>query len=93
MVRQRSAKPSNGVTPDAGSNPAMYSTMNNWEILKQKLDEQIKDCKKYGYRFQRPYREVLKMMDAIEKGTQDELKPNNCLWKTEEEIKRIKDEM
>ena len=93
MVRQRSAKPSNGVIPDAGSNPAMYSTMNNWEILKEKLNEQIVDCRKYGSRFQRPYREVLKMMAAIENGTQDELKPCNCSWKTEEEIKKLyKDE-
>ena len=89
MVRQRSAKPSNGVTPDAGSNPAMYSTMNNWEILKEKLNEQIVDCRKYGSRFQRPYREVLKMMAAIENGTQDELKPCNCSWKTQEEIDKI----
>lgn len=51
------------------------------------------DCKRYGYRFQRPYREVLKMMAAIENGTQDELKPCNCMWKTEDEIKEIyKDE-
>lgn len=52
------------------------------------LNEQIVDCRKYGSsRFQRPYYEVLKVMEAIENGTQDELKPNNCVWKTEEEIK------
>lgn len=61
---------------------------NNWGILKEKINEQIADCGKYGSRFQRPYREVLKMMAAIENGTQEELKPNNCLWKTEEEIKQ-----
>lgn len=61
--------------------------MNNWSILKQKINEQIADCRKYGSKFQKPYYEVLKMMKAIENGTQDELKPHNCIWKTEEEIK------
>ncbi len=67
----------------------MNNIKNNlfWNILKEKLSEQIEDCKKYGCRFQRPYCEVLKMMEAIENGTQDELIPNNCIWKTEEEIK------
>lgn len=52
------------------------------------LKEQIADSKKYyGSRFPRAYYEVLKVMEAIENGTQDKLKPNNCLWKTEEEIK------
>ena len=64
-----------------------------WIMLKRKLDEQIEDCGKYGSRFQRPYREVLKMMTAIENGTEDELIPNNCVWKTKEEIEEIyKDE-
>ena len=63
--------------------------MDNWEILKEKLNEQIADCRKYGSRFQRPYREVLKMMAAIENGTQDVLKPCNCSWKTQEEIDKI----
>lgn len=67
--------------------------MDNWNILKEKLNEQIVDCGKYGSRFQKPYREVLKMMTAIENGTQDKLKPNNCLWKTDEEIKKIMEEM
>lgn len=67
--------------------------MENWKILKEKLNEQIADCRKYGSRFQRPYREVLKMMTAIENGTQDDLIPNNCQWKTEDEIKELyKDE-
>lgn len=60
-----------------------------WNILKRKLDAQIEDCGKYGGRFQRPYREVLKMMEAIENGTEDELIPNNCVWKTKEEIEEI----
>ena len=63
--------------------------MDNWNILKEKLNEQIADCRKYGSRFQRPYREVLKMMEAIENGTEDELIPNNCVWKTKEEIEEI----
>lgn len=57
-----------------------------WNILKEKINEQIVDCKKYGSRFQRPYYEVLKMMNAIENGTEDTLIPNNCVWKTEKEI-------
>ena len=57
----------------------------DWNILKEKLDEQIADCRRYGSRFQRPYREVLKVMDAIENGTQDDLMPYNCTWKTVEE--------
>ena len=74
---------------DVGSNPTMYSTMDNWEVLKKMLEEQIVDCRHYGSRFQRPYREVLKVMKAIEEGKQDELKPNNCTWKTQEEIDKF----
>ena len=66
--------------------------MDNWSILKEKINEQLADCKKYGSRFPVPYREVLKMMEAIENGTQDELKPYNCVWRTEEEIKTSRDD-
>ena len=65
--------------------------MEKWDILKEKLNEQIADSNRYGFRFSRPYREVLKMMTAIENGTQDTLKPNNCLWKTEEELNNEKE--
>ncbi len=66
--------------------------MDNWNILKEKLNEQIKDCGRYGSRFQKPYYEVLKVMEAIEKGRQDNLKPYNCLWKTEKEINELRKE-
>ena len=58
----------------------------NWSILKEKIQEQIKDCKRYGGRFAVPYYEVLKMMGAIENDTENELVPYNCLWKTKKEI-------
>ena len=63
--------------------------------LKERLGEQLADIKKhYGSSgnwgtCSRCYREVLKLIDAIEKGTDRNLKVWNCGWHTEEEIKRI----
>ena len=64
----------------------------NWSILKEKIEEQIKDCKKYGSRFSIPYYEVLKMMDAIENGTENEFVPNNCLWKLKSELNNTEED-
>ena len=64
----------------------------NWNILKEKIQEQIKDCKRYGSRFSVPYYEVLKMMDSIENGTENELVPYNCLWKKKSELNNIEED-
>ena len=66
-----------------------------WEILKRKLQEQKKDCRKHSgssglYSVcSRCYSEVLKIMDAIENGTESELKPFNGVWHTDEEIAEL----
>lgn len=54
-----------------------------WNTLKNILDEQIKDCKKYGDRFAKPYRYVRYLMDLIEieNGKIDGIYPDNCLWR------------
>ena len=57
------------------------------------LNEQIEDVKQYHERtFNPAYREVLKVMEAIEQGTEDILIPYNCMWKTKEYIEQIKKE-
>ena len=69
--------------------------MDNWEILKEKINEQLKDIRHHSgisgnwNTCGRMYMEVLKMMNAIEKGKQNELVPHNCMWKTKEEIEDI----
>lgn len=63
--------------------------------LKERLVEQLADIKKhYGSSgnwstCSRCYREVLRLIDAIENGTDKGLKAWNCGWHTEEEINRI----
>lgn len=65
---------------------------NNWQKLKDKLNEQISEINEHSgssgssNASKRSYYEVLKMMDYIEQGKQNELIPYNCLWKTQEEI-------
>jgi hypothetical protein len=65
---------------------------NNWQKLKDKLNEQISEINEHSgssgssNASKRSYYEVLKMMDYIEQGKQNELIPHNCLWKTQEEI-------
>lgn len=53
----------------------------NWNTLRNMLDEQIKDSKKYGERFAKPYRQVRCLMDLIENGKIDGIYPDNCLWR------------
>lgn len=63
-----------------------------WETLKSKIQEQNKECLNHRgssgtYSVcSRCYNEVLKLMDAIENGTESELKPFNGVWHTDEEI-------
>lgn len=69
-----------------------------WEKLRDKIEAQLEDISRHGgasgtngtcYRI---YREVLKMMDAIDLGSEDTLLPYNCVWKTESEIKEIRED-
>ncbi len=59
----------------------------NWDILKEKIQEQLDDinrhrgCSGSWNTCGKMYREVLKMMSAIENGVENELKPDNCIWK------------
>ena len=65
----------------------------HWEKLKSKLNDQLADIRKHGGSSGtwsvcgRMYREVLKVMEAIESGRDSELIPFNCCFKTEKEIK------
>lgn len=66
-----------------------------WNKLREKICDQLSDIGKHkgcsgswGVSG-RMYREVLKVMDAIEHGTEDELIPFNACFKTEEEIQEL----
>lgn len=69
---------------------------NNWKTLRNMLLEQLEDIRhKRGSSgnystCSKCYNEVLKVMDAIDNNTQNLLHPFNCVWKTDEEMKEIK---
>lgn len=62
--------------------------MENWNILKERLTEQIEDCRKHEGSsgswnvITRVYRAVLGEMERIENGTYADYKPMNGLWGT-----------
>ena len=62
--------------------------MENWDILKERLTEQIEDCRKHAGSsgswnvITRAYRAVLCEMERIEDGTYKDYKPMNGLWGT-----------
>lgn len=61
--------------------------MDNWERLKERLREQISDCNKHRGASgnwgtsARLYGEVLREMNRIENGNENDFKPMNGLWK------------
>ena len=71
--------------------------MENWELLKQKLNEQLTDIDKHSGASgnwsvcRRIYNEVLNMMTAIEQKRSEELLPFNGVWHTKEEMQHIFD--
>ena len=69
--------------------------MDKWETLKKIIKTQVEFCERrvgasgmWG-NTARIYREVLKMMDRIDDGTEHNYVPFNGLWKTEEDIKEL----
>ena len=62
--------------------------MENWNILKERLTEQIEDCRKHvgssgsWNALTRAYNAVLDEMERIENGTYTDYKPMNGLWGT-----------
>ena len=66
--------------------------MEKWEKLKLKINEQLEDirnhrgCSGTWTQCANMYHEVLKVMEAIEHGTEDMLVPNNCKFKTRAQI-------
>ena len=69
--------------------------MDNWELLKQKLHEQLTDIDKHRGASgnwnvcRRMYNEVLAMMTAIEQKRSENLLPFNGVWHTKEEIQEL----
>lgn len=67
----------------------------HWQKLKEKLNAQLVDIARHSGSSgtwqvcARMYREVLKVMSAIETGEEDCLIPFNCCFKTQEEIKEV----
>ena len=71
---------------------------NNWEILKERIREQISDCNKHRGASgnwgtcARLYGEILREMNRIENGHEKDFVPFNGLWKTKDEINAIVNE-
>ena len=66
-----------------------------WETLKKIIETQVEFCERrvgasgtWG-NTARIYREVLKMMDKIDEGTEYNYIPYLGLWKTEDEVKEM----
>lgn len=53
----------------------------NWEVLKEYIEKMILDSNKYGNRFSNPYRNVYKLMQLIERGMDNGVYADNCIWK------------